>query len=174
MPRAEMITHPAKWAGLVAERVKPKTLQAEVALVILWDLLEGEPPKWYEGICLNEFGEFTGDPKGWGPFLDLVHSDDEVEEALRLIDYPTKDRVYMERVIPTTDRMFHGRRKEPGLEPIKLTGVDSWVDQVDKAWRRVWERRMLPLPFVPHKHIIDYDMLNEWALNEVSKELYHD
>lgn len=120
---------------MLKERVKPYTLQQELAQIILFDM---DSP-----FAFPYFEEWTGDPSGFGPVLQLQHGPEEIEAGLVAIGYDPKRKVY---------RVYTDPQKE-GLGPESFPNL---LIGFNRNYTAFWKRRGLP-PKIVSRKVIDPD-----------------
>lgn len=143
--------NPEHWAKMVSKKVSPATLQAEVAQVILWDLLEDDPLPEFTAKVFRAFAFITGDPAGWGKPIDCIHSDSEIRDALIAIGYQDAETRISNRAWQT--KRANGTRDRS----LRNDSLD-----VDKAWRAFWHRRGRKAMTPTWKCLIHYESFQMW------------
>ena len=143
---------PSEWAAMVS-KLHPATLQAEVAQCIIWDLMGGFPERYHEQQVFSAFAFITGDLEGWGPWVESVHDEAEIQAALDAMGYTVPNRVFMgERSMLRT----------PDLTPPMSWGT-KMEREVDKRWQQFFHRRGITPKPPSRKVLLDYDYLREWC-----------
>lgn len=122
--------NPQYWAKALREKVSPFTLQCEIVQIILFD--------YDAGWAFSAFEEWTGDPKGWGPPIKCIHSEEEIRGALDAIGYGKKRNIAM-----GTDFEDGGfRLGEAPLPASNYKRLWAFIDkEVDRGYRAFWAKR---------------------------------